>query len=266
MKNNKQKKRVISFASKVICSLIVLLTITFTFADEIVVSQPELTVLDGNNNEIENIPDNLIKTTLNETREPQKTDMLKPSVEKKPLTDEEIAHKIRVKKLSRIVQTFGGTFKNGKNDAGWTPELVEFFITEHEKYGKGFASVWIYSISYSLSNFGLQCGSRAPGRCYGPMDVKAPIPQYRRNACLPLINSMWPNSSRYDYLLRNPKVNIRCHVLEAYGMYQRGYRGIRIMEAVFYPAAPRDWGGGKIHKAYNKVVKCIKEGYRVGKL
>ena len=78
----------------------------------------------------------------------------------------------------------------------------------------------------------------APGRCYGPFDVKAPVPKYRRQACAELHDGPWQTS-----LLRDPQINARCHVLEMQQAYRRGYRGLGMCKYVYTPANPRDRGG-----------------------
>jgi len=131
---------------------------------------------------------------------------------------------IRVLKCQHIV-------KKLYPKSGFLPH-VEYFIAQHEKYG--IADEWQWSLAYGGANFGLKCNFRARNGCAGPMDR--------------------PRGST------NPRKNILAHVEETTRYHRNGYRGYKLMQVVFYPARPHDWGGGKIRKAYNKHVKCL-EGY-----
>jgi len=103
--------------------------------------------------------------------------------------------------------------------------LCEFFVSEHER--AGIPAEWYWSLVYGFANFGLRIGQRAPGQCFGPMDVK------------------WPGMARQAGVkrpndLRDPRVNIHAHVLEmAYYHRQTGETGMALLARVFYPASPR---------------------------
>ena len=101
----------------------------------------------------------------------------------------------------------------------------------------------------------------APGRCYGPFDVKAPVPKYRRQACAELHDGPWQTS-----LLRDPQINARCHVLEMQQAYRRGYRGLGMCKYVYLPAAPTDWGGGRLAQMERRHKQIIQEAYERGEL
>ena len=166
-------------------------------------------------------------------------------------TEEEKAqaiHNLRVKKFTRIVQTF----YNYQGRASILP-YVDHFISEHERIereaiakgitsAKGFASTWWWSAVYGGANFSLTCYGVAPGGCAGPMDVK------------------------HYPLVRDPKKNITWHIEEQFYGWKLGYRGRGLCEYVMYPARPHDWGGGKFRKTHAKHLACIERGYEFGKL
>jgi len=104
----------------------------------------------------------------------------------------------------------------------YSTALCEFFVAEHERAGIGPEAY--FSLVYGFSNFGLTIGKRV-GPCYGPMDV-------RRE---------WARACGYKANdLRDPRVNIRCHVREmAHYHRQTGETGMALLARVFYPASPR---------------------------
>ena len=107
----------------------------------------------------------------------------------------------------------------------YSPELAEFFVTEHERQCVG--DQWWFSLIYGKANFGLTLHSRSPGLCFGPLDVK------------------WPGFARQVGAhkpedLRDPRLNIRAHVAEmAYYHRRTGETGTSLLARVFYPASPR---------------------------
>jgi hypothetical protein len=115
-------------------------------------------------------------------------------------------------------------------------------LAEHEKRGEGFAECYWWSLIYGASNFSLRAYATSPGACAGPMDVKH-----------------WP-------LVLDPAENIRWHVREMWGFYREGVRGRDLCEAVFLPAAPRDWGGGMFARTDRKHRAAIARAYREGRL
>ena len=121
-------------------------------------------------------------------------------------------------------------------------------IAEHERLaltspeGRGFESAWWWSMVYGGANFNLRCYTTAPGNCAGPMDVKH----------LPL--------------LTDPGDNIRYHCLEMFGFWKRGVRGIDLCKHMFYPAAPRDWGGHMFAVTDERHRIAIFRGYARGRL
>lgn len=105
--------------------------------------------------------------------------------------------------------------------------LADYFCLQHEL--AGIPDQWYWSLVYGYSNFGLTIRSRAPGRCYGPLDVKWPGFARRVGARKP------------DDLL-DPELNIRAHVAEmAYYHRRTGRTGLPLLATVFYPAAPREY-------------------------
>lgn len=122
--------------------------------------------------------------------------------------------------------------------SGFGP-YVEHFIDEHERLGIG--SEWQWSLAYGGANMSLRCHFRARNGCAGPMDR--------------------PGGST------DPQANIRAHCKEAaYYRRTRGERGYALAKRVFYPRAPRDWGGGRIRKAYGRHVAAIEAAYKGGRL
>jgi len=108
--------------------------------------------------------------------------------------------------------------------SGFQP-YVEHFIMEHERAGLG--AEWQWSAAYSGANMGMRCNFRARNGCAGPMDR--------------------PGGAT------DPERNINAHVAEmAYYHRTQGESGYQLMRRVFYPAAPRDWGGDRIRKTYEK--------------
>jgi len=151
------------------------------------------------------------------------------------LTPEERLHQVRVQKCRRIVSTL---YPN----SGFLP-YCEVLVTTHERLEReggpeaaGFGSAWWYSLVYGGANFSLQVGGVAPGNCAGPMDVKH-----------------WP-------LVLDPVENIEWHCREMLGFWKRGVRGRRLCECVFYPAAPRDWGGGRFRRTESRHRMVIERG------
>jgi len=115
----------------------------------------------------------------------------------------------------------------------YTQDLADFLCGEHEQRGIG--PEWYYSLIYGMANFGLRVGATAPGRCYGPMDVKWPYCS-RADAQRLLDGRAWRQS-----ILRDPYVNIACHTGEMSRLHSRtGRTGMALIRSVFYPAAP--WG------------------------
>lgn len=111
--------------------------------------------------------------------------------------------------------------------APWSyrPWLVEHFIGKHESLGIG--PEWYYSMIYGSTQFGLTIGKRAPGLCYGPMDVK--WPGFARKA----------GCTKPDDL-RDPRLNVTAYCEEAAYYHKRtGETGMALLARVFYPAAPR---------------------------
>ncbi len=143
------------------------------------------------------------------------------------LTAEQVA---RREKCRAIIKSL----YNHKGKTSMLP-YVDFFCAEHERieaealangktWAKGFAGSWWYSLVYGAANFSLRCYATAPGNCAGPMDVK------------------------HRPLITDPKANIRYHVREQFLGWRLGYRGLGLCQYVFYPAAPRDWGGGRFRR------------------
>jgi len=157
------------------------------------------------------------------------------------VTPAERLHEARVRKCERLVATFYA-------GSGFLP-YCETLIATHERMEReggpalrGFGAAWYWSLVYGAANFGLQVGATAPGSCAGPMDVKH-----------------WP-------LVTDPAENIEWHCREMGEYYRRGVRGRDLCESVFYPAAPRDWGGGRFARTDAMFRACIARGYAVGKL
>jgi len=159
-------------------------------------------------------------------------------------------HDLRVKKCERIILTFYN-YRNSDGSiarANFLP-YVNYFISYHEELERnggnsaaGFGATWYWSLVYGGANFGMRCYGVAPGNCAGPLDVK-----------------------HYPLIL-DPEENIRYHCNEMLSYYKRGVRNRRLCEWVFYPAAPRDWGGGRFRMTDAKHRECIARGYAVGKL
>ena len=133
--------------------------------------------------------------------------------------------------------------------APWSakPAIISHFIAEHERMGIG--PEWPYSFCYGLSNFGLTIGKRV-GPCYGPMDIRR---EWAR-AC-----GFVPSD------LRDPKVNITCHVREM-ALYHRKYgeTGMALLARVFYPARPmyyRRW-----RPTWARMQRVLAEGYRLRRI
>jgi len=109
----------------------------------------------------------------------------------------------------------------------YSPGLADFFVGEHERRGIG--PEWWYSLVYGKGNFGLTIGKRAPGLCYGPLDVKWP-------GMAREVGARCPND------LRNPRLNIKAHCAEmAYYHRKTGREGFALLATVFYPASPREY-------------------------
>jgi len=133
----------------------------------------------------------------------------------------------------------------------YSPALVEHFVSEHERLGIG--PEWLASMSYGMANFGLSVGKRAPGRCFGPMDVR--WPGYARQA-----------GCRRPDDLRDPYRNITAHCLEARAGVRRGHTGLALCRWIMMPSRPHDWGRGKFRKAWARHVRLIAQGYAAGKI
>jgi hypothetical protein len=126
---------------------------------------------------------------------------------------------------------------------------VGFLIAEHQrlemaavakgKRGHGYSAAYWYSLVYGAADFGLRCYATAPGACAGPMDVK------------------------HFPLVRDPRRNVTWHVEEMLQGYLRGYRGRGLCEFVFYPAAPRDWGGGRFQRTEARMQDTLARGQRL---
>lgn len=113
----------------------------------------------------------------------------------------------------------------------YSPDLADYLCSEHERRGIG--PEWYFSLIYGMANFGLRVGATAPGRCYGPMDVKWPYCA-RSDAERLLAGRAW-----HQGILRDPYVNIACHTGEMARLHERtGRTGMALIRSVFYPAAP----------------------------
>jgi len=135
-------------------------------------------------------------------------------------TEAERLHDVRVRKCEALVRCFYPT-------SGFLP-YCETLVATHERMeaeggprAEGFGAAWYWSLVYGGANFDLRVGAVAPGNCAGPMDVK------------------------HSPLVLDPVANVEWHCREMLGFYVRGVRGRDLCAAVFYPAAPRDWGGGR---------------------
>lgn len=142
-------------------------------------------------------------------------------------SEAERLHGLRVRKCEKIVEAL---YPN----SGFLP-YCETLVATHERMeaeggpqAAGFGAAWWWSLIYGGANFSLRVGGVAPGSCAGPMDVK------------------------HYPLVRDPEENIRWHCREMLGFYKRGVRGRDLCEHVFYPAAPRDWGGGRFRRTERK--------------
>lgn len=133
----------------------------------------------------------------------------------------------------------------------YSPEIVEHFISEHERMGIG--PEWLASLTYGFANFGLRLNKRAPGLCYGPMDVK--WGGYARRA-----------GCRRPDDLRNWQLNITAHCLEARVGVGKGYRGQALCRYIMFPARPHDWGGGRFRRTWQRCLRLLAEGYAAGKI
>jgi hypothetical protein len=164
-------------------------------------------------------------------------------------TRKERVHDIRVAKCARVWRTC----------APWSydPALVEFFISECERWGIG--DQWLPLLTYGMANFGLRVNATAPGRCYGPFDVKWPY--CSRSHAAHVLDGPWRESA-----LRDPYVNTACHVGQAAEYHRRtGRTGMALLRTVFYPAAPRGratnaWAP-RWEKWDRKFRRVLSEGY-----
>lgn len=129
----------------------------------------------------------------------------------------------------------------------YSPEIVEFFIGEHERLGIG--SEWLASFTYGFANFGLTIGRRAPGLCYGPMDVKWGGSHSRRAG------------ARRPEDLRDWRLNITAHCLEAQEGVRRGHEGLALCRWIMFPARPHDWGGGRFRRTWARCTSIIADWY-----
>lgn len=174
------------------------------------------------------------------------------AVTRPPIDAKQALRDLRIRKCRAIVRALYPR-------SGFGPH-VEHFIDEHERMGIG--DEWQWSLAYGGSNFSLRVGGRAPGRCYGPMDVKGPVPTAWRPTHL--YTGAWSDSRLLD-----PRINISVHVAEAAYHHRRtGRTGYRLMQAVFLPGAPRDWGTNRdrIRNAYGRHVRAIEAAYKRGDL
>jgi hypothetical protein len=129
----------------------------------------------------------------------------------------------------------------------YSQQIVAHFIGEHERLGIG--SEWFSSFTYGFANFGLTVGKRAPGLCYGPMDVKWGGSHSRRAG------------ARRPDDLRNWRINITAHCLEAQEGVRRGHEGLALCRWIMYPAAPTDWGGGRFRRTWARGQSVIADWY-----
>lgn len=138
--------------------------------------------------------------------------------------------------------------------APWSykPEIVAHFISEHERRGIG--DQWFASFVYGFANFGLRLNAKAPGGCYGPMDVKWSSGYGQKAGCVK------PDD------LRDWRKNITAHCIEARVGVKRGHRGLALCKYIMYPARPHDWGGGRFRNTWEKAERQLRAGYRAGKL
>jgi len=125
-------------------------------------------------------------------------------------------------------------------------DLSAFFVSEHERAGIG--PEWFASMVYGHANFGLTLRKRAPGLCFGPMDVK--WPGYARQAGC---------DEPADLL--DPWRNIRAHVLEAKEGVGLGYSGLALCRWIMYPARPTDWGGGRFRRTWARCESVLSDFY-----
>jgi len=142
------------------------------------------------------------------------------------------------------------------------PELIDWFVTCHEV--EGIPGQWYYSWLYAQANFGWGIGRTAPGRCYGPADVKWPY--CARPPAAVLGDRPWNRHALLD-----PRVNLWCHTRQMADYHrQTGREGFALLRTVFYPAAP--WGRAtnrwapRWHQWDCKARACLSDGYRAGKL
>lgn len=171
-----------------------------------------------------------------------------------PPTQAELLRNQRIAKANRVWATF----------APWSydPDLVEFFIDECERWDIG--DQWLHLMVYGMANFGLRVGATAPGKCYGPWDVKHPY--WSREHAAHVMTG-----PKRESVLRDPYVNTACHVGQAAEYHsQTGRTGMALLRTIFYPAAP--WGRAtnawapRWEKWDREFRECIQRGYEVGKL
>jgi len=158
--------------------------------------------------------------------------------------------KLFVVRLDKAAYVVGRLYHYG--DRHDFAPYVGHLIAEHErlerasvakgKRAQGYGAAYWYSLVYGAADFGLRCYATAPGACAGPMDVK------------------------HYPLVMDPRKNVTWHCEEMLGGYVRGYRGRGLCEFVFYPAAPRDWGGGRFRRTEATMQRCLARGQRLGLL
>jgi len=155
------------------------------------------------------------------------TDASAPIADPAPIADltaDQLARRAKCRRLWRAFAPWS-----------YSDDLADYFVAEHERLGIG--DQWYWSLVYGFSTFGLTTGKCVQG-CYGPMDQKWPFARGCRAACRALAAGR-PWSPR---LLRDPYINIRCHVLEmAYYHRRTGRAGLPLLATVFYPARPMEY-------------------------
>lgn len=167
-----------------------------------------------------------------------------------PRSEAQIVRDLRIRKATIIVREL-------YPQSGFEPH-IPFFIDRHT--AAGLSEDWWWSLAYGGANFSLKVGGKAPGGCRGPMDAKLPIPKAWRPT--DLYSGTWRDS-----LLLDPRINIAVHVNECvYHHNRRGARGYRLMQTVFYPRSPRDWGGGRIWRTHKTHERVIQRAYADGRL
>lgn len=168
-------------------------------------------------------------------------------------TQQQQAIKLRALRIAKAERRAKAAYLWAKL-APWSakPEIVEHFIAEHERMGIG--PEWAASFAYGFANAGLTIGRRFPGKCFSPMDVKWGG-SYGKRA-----------GARKPEDLRDWRVNITAHCLEAQYGASRGYHDLALCRYIMYPARPHDWGGGRFRRTWRKMQRELAAGYRAGRL